>query len=179
MNTIDNIKTVDSSNTVKEGPIFPKGRPHLIAVSKSVDAKRAVPPILSHAGMDPAKILFFEATAGATVADIQENIKPETEVIVVWNLPALVRYKIQDDQLVKKMMRGLQLLAIERRIAVIGVTDTEDEYSGRERVAGSTMSVHIASTVVFVDPGSTPNTITASLTAPNLAWQEFDLALPA
>src|SRR5262249_27515175 len=91
---------------------------------------------------------------------------------------ALVRYRIQSDQRVLKMMRELQLLAYDRRIAVIGVTDTDDEYSGRERVAGSTVWIRTASTVVFVDPGSKPNTITVSLTAPNLAWQEFALALP-
>jgi hypothetical protein len=171
------IKPRTSTNTVKERPLFPRGRPHLIATSKSVDAKRAVPPILSHAGIDPAKVLFVESTVARTVADIESMIKPDTEVIIVWNLPALVRYKIQDDQLVKKIMRGLQLLAINRRIAVIGVTGTDDEYSGRERVAGSTMSIHIASTVVFVDPASAPDTITTSLTAPNLAPRTFELPL--
>src|SRR5262245_16878113 len=107
MNIVENMKTVDTTNTVNQRPLFPKGRPHLIAVSKSVDAKRAVPPILSHAGIDPIKILFVEATAGDRVVDIEEKIKPDTEVIVVWNLPALVRYKVRSDQRVLKMMREL------------------------------------------------------------------------
>src|SRR5215471_10569214 len=62
-----NLKPRERTKTVRERPLFAKGRPHLIAVSKSVDAKRAVPPVLSHAGVDPAKTLFFEATAGARV----------------------------------------------------------------------------------------------------------------
>jgi len=179
INPLVNIKPRERTKTVRERPIFPKRRPHLIAVSKSVDAKRAVPPVLSQAGIDPAKTLFFEATVGAKVADIETMIKPDTEVIVIWNLPALVGYKLRSDQRVLKLMRELQMLAYDRRIAVIGVTGTSDAYRGRERVAGSTVWIHIASTVVFVDPGSTPNTIAASLTAPNLAPQEFDLALPA
>src|SRR5262245_27850146 len=135
-------------NKLNERPLFPKGRPHLIAISESVDAKRAVPPLLSHAGIDPTKTRFVDATAGARVADIETMIKPDTEVIVIWNLPALVRYKVRSDQRVLKMMRELQLLALNRRIAVIGVTGTSDSFSGRERVAGSTMSIRIASTVV-------------------------------
>src|SRR5262249_40507892 len=108
-----NLKPRNSTKTVRERPLFPKGRPHLIATAKSVDAKRAVPPLLSHAGIDPAKILFFEATVGDRVADIQEKIKPDTEAIVIWNLPALVGYKLRSDQRVLKMMRELQLLAYD------------------------------------------------------------------
>src|SRR5262249_30081082 len=143
-----NVKPRDTTNTVRERPLFPKGRPHLIAVSKSVDAKRAVPPILSHAGIDPIKTRFVDATVGGRVADIEEKITPDTEVIVVWNLPALVGYKIRNDRRVLKTMRELQLLAIERKIAVIGVTDATDQYYGRERVAGSVMAIRIATNVV-------------------------------
>src|SRR5262245_39007485 len=83
--TRNHMKQIDTIKTANERPIFPKGRPHLIATAKSVDVKRAVPPILSHAGIDLAKILFFEATAGARVADIEKMIQPDTEVIVIWN----------------------------------------------------------------------------------------------
>jgi hypothetical protein len=171
------MKQVDNTNTVTQRPLFPKGRPHLIAVSKSVEAKRAVPPILSHAGIDPAKTCFVEATVGDRVTDIQENITPDTEVIVIWNLPALVRYKLRSDQRVLKVMRELLELAINRRIAVIGVTDATGRDDGREGVAGSVMWIKIGRTVAIVGPGSTPDTITACVHGPNLASQELELAL--
>src|SRR5262249_9550420 len=146
INPLVNIKPRERTKTVRERPLFPRGRPHLIAVSNSVDAKRAVPAVLSHAGIDPAKTFFVEATVGTRVADIETMITPETEAIVIWNLPALVRYRIQSFRLVLKVMRELQLLAYDRKIAVISVTKaTNFKYPiHRERVAGSNIWTRLA-----------------------------------
>src|SRR5215813_2212955 len=147
INPLVNIKPRETTKTVRERPLFPRGRPHLIAVSKSVDAKRAVHALLSHAGIDPAKTCFAQARVGGTVAEIEKTIKTDTEVIVIWNLPALVRYKPRSDQRVLKMMRELQLLADDRKIAVIGVTDATGRDDGREGVAGSVNWIKIGRTV--------------------------------
>src|SRR5262245_58674320 len=109
MNKLNSMNTVNTINRILQRPLFPTGRLHLIAISKTVDANRAVPPLLIHAGIDPIKTRFVDATSGCTVGQIEKAITPGTEVLVVWNLPALVDYSIESDPLVLKMMRELQL----------------------------------------------------------------------
>src|SRR5262249_53336641 len=150
--------------TAKQRPLFATGRVHLIAVSKRVDAGRAVPVVLLHAGTDLTKTRFVDAAVGSTVADIEHAITPDTETIVIFNLPALVKYNMDDDWVVLRMMHELRRLVEDpkfgREIAVIGVTGTSDEYRGVERVEGaSTVPVRTTSSVVIVDPGPTPATI--------------------
>jgi len=160
--------------------LFPSRRVHLIGISKSLEARPVADRLLSHAGMDPSTVLFIDAGLDEqALRHLKHTSSPMPEAIVVLDLPALVKYKVESDERTFKVMRDLQHLALDRNVAVIGVTEATKNGYGRERIAGSDRWIRQASTVVIVDAGPGPNTITASISAPNLKSEDIELALPS
>jgi hypothetical protein len=159
--------------------LFPKRRVHLIGISESLDAPRVVHSLLAHDGIDPKNVLFIDAglLRSPAVADIDKRIMPETEIVVILNIDALVGYKPRSGQRAVKIMRQLVRVAPARNVAMIGVTQTTEHWNGRQQIAGSNRWNDLARTVVIVDGGSKPGTITASVSGPNQKPQKFELAL--
>ena len=160
-------------------PLFPTGQVHLIGISESLEALRVVHDLLSQAGIGPPKLAFADAGLGRwpMVADIESEIRAETETLVIFNIAALVGYKVRSRERIFKLMEGLRRVALDNNVAVIGITKTTDCWGGRQQIAGSTAWGEAASTVVTVHPGSTADTIAVSLDAPNMKPQEFELVL--
>jgi hypothetical protein len=90
--------------------LFPKGRPHLIGISESLDI-RVVDSVLSHAEIDPTKVVFIDAARNPNASrNVDKKLPPGTEAIVILNLAALVDYKIHSEKLSVKETRQLQEL---------------------------------------------------------------------
>ena len=90
-------------------------------------------------------------------------IPQDTEVLLIGDIGPLVQDEFDRDDLASSVMSQLRALAKERNLTIIGSTWATEENTGRERITGSAMWSRLADTVVILDPGSQPDSLTATI----------------
>jgi len=98
-----------------------------------------------------------------TVEGMVKLIPPDTEVLVIGNIGALIENKLASPQRVLVLIPELRALTGEPNLTVVGITGASKSYGGRERIKGSYVWPHFTDTVVILDPGSQPDTVTAKI----------------
>jgi len=75
------------------------------------------------------------------------------------------------------MMRGLQMLAKDQNLTIVGIMPASNNYCGRERIDGDGLLPRLASTVVILDPGSTSDKLKATIMPLNRKQETFELSI--
>ena len=112
---------------------------------------------------DTIRAVAIDQLRPLTVEAIAQLIPEDTEVLVIGTIAVLVEDNIESDDLVSTLMYKLQMVASFRNLTIIGVTEATEDYSGRERIAGSALWTNGVGTVVTLDSGSRPDNVTATI----------------
>ena len=93
-------------------------------------------------------------------------IPQDTEVLLIGDIGPLVQDKFKRDDLASSVTSQLRALAKERNLTIIASTWATKKNTGRARITGSAMWSRLADTVVILDPGSQPDSLTATIMLP-------------
>src|SRR5206468_2042290 len=112
-----------------------------------------------------------------TVEGMVKLTPSDTELLVIGNIGALVKNKVASDALVLALLPALRAFAGERK-TIIGITDASKSYGGRERIKGTSIWARYSDTVVILDHGSQPESVTAKIFPVNSKPEVVEVPLP-